>query len=238
MNMPLLQAKDLCVSYGDLDVLNKLSIHINRSEIVGVIGANGAGKTTLLRTLSGLLQVNSGEVYFQDRKISGLNPYEIVELGVVQVPEGRKLFPSLTVRENLELGSIIKACKIHRQESLSLVYDLFPILKEREKQSAGTLSGGEQQMVAVARGLMSRPKLFMLDEPSLGLAPLVVKEIFGKIIDISKAGTTILLVEQNVHIALQLCSRAYVLENGIACMEGSGKQLLADGHVKQAYLGL
>jgi branched-chain amino acid transport system ATP-binding protein len=226
------------VAYGDLPALRGVSLAIEEGEILTVVGANGAGKTTMLRTISGLLRPRAGEITFEGRRIDRLPSHHVVAGGVVQVPEGRKIFPSLSVRENLELGSYVRRARSHRQESLAEVFSLFPILGERARQAAGTMSGGQQQMLAIARALMARPRLLMLDEPSLGLAPLVVQEIFRTIAAINRAGTTVLLVEQNTRQALGLARRGYVLENGRVVLEGSGRDLLGNEHVKRAYLGM
>jgi branched-chain amino acid transport system ATP-binding protein len=207
------------------------------NEILTVIGPNGAGKTTLLNAISGLVVPTSGTIEFYNKRIDGLPPYRIVELGISHVPEGRQLFPRLSVLENLKLGAYTRKSRKEMNETLKLVFDMFPILKERAKQAAGSLSGGEQQMLAIARGLMSKPKLLMLDEPSLGLAPKVVDTIFKSIKDIAKA-TTILLVEQNVHRALEIADRGYVIESGSIVMEGETKELKNNDYVKKAYLGI
>jgi branched-chain amino acid transport system ATP-binding protein len=203
-----------------------------------VIGANGAGKTTLLKAIAGLLKPTSGSIELSGVRLDRLSTHRIVRAGVVRVPEGRKVFPHMTVLENLELGSYLKEAKRRRQESLKRVFELFPILKERVRQLAGTLSGGEQQMLAISRGLMSLPKLLMLDEPSLGLAPLIVREIFEIIKNINRDGMTILLVEQNVFHSLGMSHRGYVLENGSIVMQGKAEELLVDEHIKTAYLGI
>jgi branched-chain amino acid transport system ATP-binding protein len=203
-----------------------------------VIGANGAGKTTLLKAIAGLLKPSSGSIALSGVRLDHLPPHKIVQSGVVRVPEGRKIFPGMTVLENLELGSYLPAAKRRRSESLARVFQIFPILKERTRQMAGTLSGGEQQMLAISRGLMSLPKLLMLDEPSLGLAPLIVQEIFEIITDINRDGMTILLVEQNVFHSLSMSHRGYVLENGRIVLQGKAETLLADEHIKTAYLGI
>ena len=236
--MSLLELRGVDVAYGDLPALRGVSLAIEEGEILTVVGANGAGKTTMLRTISGLLRPRAGEITFEGRRIDRLPSHHVVAGGVVQVPEGRKIFPSLSVRENLELGSYVRRARSHRQESLAEVFSLFPILRERARQAAGTMSGGQQQMLAIARALMARPRLLMLDEPSLGLAPLVVQEIFRTIAAINRAGTTVLLVEQNTRQALGLARRGYVLENGRVVLEGSGRDLLGNEHVKRAYLGM
>jgi len=234
----LLELRGVDVAYGDLPALRGVSMTIEEGEILTVVGANGAGKTTMLRTISGLLRPRTGGITFEGRRIDRLPSHDVVAGGVVQVPEGRKIFPSLSVRENLELGSYTRRARPHRQQSLAEVFALFPILSERARQAAGTMSGGQQQMLAIARALMARPRLLMLDEPSLGLAPLVVQEIFRTIATINRAGTTVLLVEQNTRQALGLARRGYVLENGRVVLEGSGRDLLGNEHVKRAYLGM
>ncbi|HEU5190458.1 MAG TPA: ABC transporter ATP-binding protein [Methylomirabilota bacterium] len=234
----MLELRGVDVAYGDLPALRGVSMTIEEGEILTVVGANGAGKTTMLRTISGLLRPRAGEIVLDGRRIDRLPSHDVVAGGVVQVPEGRKIFPSLSVRENLELGSYARRARPHRQQSLAEVFALFPILSERARQAAGTMSGGQQQMLAIARALMARPRLLMLDEPSLGLAPLVVQEIFRTIAAINRAGTTVLLVEQNTRQALGLARRGYVLENGRVVLEGSGRDLLGNEHVKRAYLGM
>jgi branched-chain amino acid transport system ATP-binding protein len=234
----LLELKGVDVSYGDLPALRGVSLAIEEGEILSVVGANGAGKTTMLRTISGLLRARAGAILLDGRRIDRLASHDVVAGGVVQVPEGRKIFPSRSVRENLELGSYARRARPHREESLARVFALFPILSERARQAAGTMSGGQQQMLAIARALMAQPRLLMLDEPSLGLAPLVVQEIFRTIAAINRAGTTVLLVEQNTRQALGLARRGYVLENGRVVLEGSGPELLGNEHVKRAYLGM
>ena len=236
--MSLLQLAGVDVAYGDLPALRDVDLVVEPGETVSVVGANGAGKTTMLRTISALLRPRRGEVRFEGERIDRLPCHRVVERGVVHVPEGRKIFPSLTVRENLELGSYTRAAKARRAESLDRVLTLFPRLRERAAQAAGTLSGGEQQMLAIGRALMTLPKLLMLDEPSLGLAPLIVQEIFHTITEINRAGTTVLLVEQNTRQALALSRRGYVLENGRVALVGSGAELLGNEHVRKAYLGL
>ena len=236
--MSLLELRGVDVSYGDLPALRSVSMTIDEGEIVTVVGANGAGKTTMLRTISGLLRAKAGEIVLDGRRIDRLASHEVVAGGVVQVPEGRKIFPGLTVRENLELGSYARRARPHRRQELARVCELFPILRERARQTAGTMSGGQQQMLAIGRALMAQPRLLMLDEPSLGLAPLVVQEIFRTVAAINRAGTTVLLVEQNTRQALGLARRGYVRENGRVVLEGSGPELLGNEHVKRAYLGL
>lgn len=234
----LLKLENINIHYGDVQALRNVSIGIKKGEIVSIIGSNGAGKSTTLNTISGVLQCSSGTIEFLGRRIENLSPHQIVELGLVQIPEARLLFPYMTVLENLELGAFTPTARKEKEENLKLVFGLFPILKERNYQLAGTLSGGEQQMVAIARGLMARPKLLMLDEPSLGLAPLLVKQIFETIKEINAHEITVLLVEQNVFHSLSLADRAYVLENGGIVLEGEGKELLNNPQVKEAYLGI
>jgi len=234
----LLRLDGVEAGYGDLTAVRDVSLEVRQGEVVALIGANGAGKTTTLRAVSGLLPIRRGAIEFAGARLAGRAPAEVVARGIAHVPEGRQLFPSLTVRENLELGAQSGAARARRSETLEWVFDLFPRLRERERQSAGTLSGGEQQMCAIGRGLMARPRLLMLDEPSLGLAPLVVKAIFENLARINGQGTAILLIEQTVPRALRLAHRGYVLENGRITLEGTGDELLASPHIKQAYLGL
>jgi branched-chain amino acid transport system ATP-binding protein len=234
----LLEVRELVAGYGEVKVLHGVSLQVGAGEVVALVGSNGAGKTTTLRAISGLIKPAAGQVFFDGRRVDGLDPHLIVRLGIVQVPEGRKIFPSLTVLENLELGAYVPEARRYRAESLKLVFQLFPVLAERSRQPAGTLSGGQQQMLAIGRALMARPRLLMLDEPSLGLAPNVVTEIFRKVSQIRESGTTVLLVEQNVRRALRVADRGYVLENGRVVLEGSGTELLANDHVRRAYLGL
>ncbi|MBI4591375.1 MAG: ABC transporter ATP-binding protein [Candidatus Rokubacteria bacterium] len=225
------------VGYGDITAVRGASLEVRPGEIVALIGSNGAGKTTTLRAISGLLPVRRGRIEFEGERLTGLPPSKVVPRGIAHVPEGRQLFPSMTVLENLELGAGAGAGKAQRTESMEWVFQLFPRLRERQGQLAGTLSGGEQQMLAIGRGLMARPKLLMLDEPSLGLAPVMVRAIFDNLMEINRKGMAILLVEQNVLRALQLSHRGYVLENGQVVLEGPRETLLANGHIKQAYLG-
>ncbi len=236
--MSLLELRAVEVAYGDLPALRGVSLSVEAGETLSVVGANGAGKTTMLRAISGLMRPRAGQIFLDGVRLDTLPSHAIVEHGVVQVPEGRKIFPSLTVLENLEMGSYISAAKARRREGLEQVFALFPRLKEREGQAAGTMSGGEQQMLAIGRALMARPRVLMLDEPSLGLAPIIVKEIFRIIGEINQLGTTVLLVEQNTRQALALSRRGYVLENGRVVLEGSGADLLGNEHVKRAYLGM
>ena len=233
----LLRLDGVEAGYGDLTAIAGVSLEVRPGEAVALIGSNGAGKTTTLRTISGLLPVRAGRIEFEGARLDGLGSAQIVARGIAHVPEGRQLFPSLTVRDNLELGACA-ADRARRGEALELVFTLFPRLRERERQLAGTLSGGEQQMCAIGRGLMARPRLLLLDEPSLGLAPVTVKLIFETLQRVNDTGTTIMLVEQNVPRALQLSHRGYVLENGRLVLDGTRASLLASPHVKQAYLGL
>ena len=234
----MLRVNDIDVSYGQVQTLRKVSFDIQEEEIVSLLGSNGAGKTTTVSAVSGILPVSQGQVMFMGQDITRVESYERVAMGLVQVPEGRKLFPTLTVMENLEMGSYLKRPKALRQETMSFVFTLFPVLEKRKKQLGGTLSGGEQQMLAIGRGLMAKPKLLILDEPSLGLAPIVVDEIFSVIDKINKEGVMLLLVEQNVSQALALSTRGFVLEQGRMAISGRGSDLLANPHVKKVYLGL
>jgi len=234
----LLTIKDLEVAYGDAVILRDIELEVNQGEIVALVGSNGAGKTTLLRTASGLHRAQSGSIHFEGKAIARWHPHRIVDAGLIQVAEGRKLFPHMTVLENLEMGSYIKRARAHRAESLERVFGLFPLLAERTGQDAGTLSGGEQQMLAIGRALMTQPSLLMLDEPSLGLAPLIVKDIFRVVEEISRDGTTVLIVEQNAMQALRLADRGYVLENGRVLMSGPSEEFFADELIRTAYLGL
>ncbi|QGY41548.1 ATP-binding cassette domain-containing protein [Pseudodesulfovibrio cashew] len=236
--MPLLDVKDINVSYGDVQVLYDLSIAVEEGEVVSIIGGNGAGKSTLLKTVSGLMSASSGTVEFAGQALHTLPPEGAVNAGLVQVPEGRRLFTLMTVRDNLMAGAHNKAAFAERRKTLEEVYAMFPRLKERESQLAMTLSGGEQQMVAIGRGLMAKPKMLMLDEPSLGLAPVLIKEIFQTIRQIADKGLTVLLVEQDVNHSLNLSERGYVLEHGRIAMQGAASELLVDPYVKEAYLGI
>jgi branched-chain amino acid transport system ATP-binding protein len=234
----MLEVSDIDTFYSKAQALWDVSLKVDEGEIVALIGANGAGKTTLLNTISGLLRPASGSVEFLGKRIDGLTPHSIVELGISHVPEGRKLFTEMTVWENLEMGAYPYHAWKRKKETLQQVYQAFPILKERERQLARTLSGGEQQMLAMGRGLMSRPKLCMFDEPSYGLAPKLVLEVFQVIKSLREQGLTILLVEQNVRRSLEIADRAYVLENGRVVLEGTCHECLESEHVKKAYLGL
>jgi branched-chain amino acid transport system ATP-binding protein len=234
----MLAVSNLDTFYGKIQALWDVSFTIGETEIVALIGANGAGKTTLLNTISGVLQPAAGKVEFLDNRIEGLRSHAIVELGMSHIPEGRRLFPDMSVLENLEMGAYPKRVWERKQETLAEVYQLFPILKSRQGQRAGTLSGGEQQMVAMGRGLMSRPKLCIVDEPSSGLAPIVVDEIFNIIQGLRDQGIAILLVEQNVQQTLEIADRAYVLENGRVILAGESKKLLQEELIRKAYLGI
>ena len=234
----LLRVDGIEVGYGALTAVREVSLEVAAGETVALIGSNGAGKTTTLKAITGLLPLRRGTVTLDGERLDGLSPARVVGRGIAHVPEGRQLFPTMTVRENLELGAAGREARARRADTLEWVFRLFPRLAERTRQLAGTLSGGEQQMCAIGRGLMARPRLLMLDEPSLGLAPVVVKQIFEVLAQINRDGTTILLVEQNVARALGLAHRGYVLENGRVALSGSGDALLASGHIKQAYLGL
>ena len=228
---------DLHVSYGGITALRGIDLEVPDGKIVTLIGANGAGKSTTLRTISGLVKAESGSITYQDQELIGKPINKILEVGIALVPEGRRVFADLTVLENLKIGAYLRKDKAEIEKDLAWVYELFPRLKERSWQLAGTLSGGEQQMLAVGRGLMSRPKVMMLDEPSLGLAPLVVQDIFSIIQEINRQGVTILLVEQNANMALKIADWAYVLETGRITRSGTGAELLADDSIKEAYLG-
>ena len=234
----MLTINKLNFSYGDLKVLWDIDLTVNEGEIVTVVGANGAGKSTTLKNISRLESPASGSITFNGESINDLEPHQVVERGIVQVPEGRKIFSEMTVLENLRMGSFIKSARPDREANVERVFGMFPRLKEREKQLGGTMSGGEQQMLAIGRGLMANPKLLLLDEPSLGLSPLFVKIIFEIIQEINKLGVTILLVEQNVFQSLKIANRAYVLETGRVVLSGTGSELLSNDHVKKAFLGM
>lgn len=234
----ILEVADLDLFYGDAQALDKVSIAVDAGSIVAIVGANGAGKSSLIRAIAGMEAPRGGSVRFKGVPIAGLPSYRICELGIGQIAEGRQVFPSLTVRENLEMGAMLKRARARLGETLEEVYALFPRLLERASQPAGTLSGGEQQMLAIGRCLMAQPELIMLDEPSLGLAPAIVQEVFQIVRKLNERGITIILVEQNVAASLKLAAHAYVLENGRIVMDGTGAALLADDRVRQAYLGL
>ena len=237
MAEPMLKIDNIDVYYGAIHALKGISLEVNEGEIVTLIGANGAGKSTTLRTISGLLKPKTGSITILGQSIAGVRAHEIVKKGISQVPEGRRVFAEMTVMENLDLGAFVRKDKAGIQQDLKHVFELFPRLEERKNQSAGTLSGGEQQMLAMGRALMSRPKLLLLDEPSMGLAPLLIKEIFNIIVDINKSGTTVLLVEQNANMALSIANRAYVLETGRITLSGKAQDLAASEDVRKAYLG-
>ena len=234
---PMLDIKDIDVYYGAIHAIKGISLHVNEGEIVTLIGANGAGKSTTLRTISGLLAPKNGDIEFAGESIAGHKAHEIVKLGISQVPEGRRIFTEMTVLENLELGAFIRKDKDGIAADMRHVFELFLRLEERKSQEAGTLSGGEQQMLAMGRALMAKPRLLLLDEPSMGLAPLLIKEIFSIIENINKEGTTVLLVEQNANMALSIANRAYVLETGRITLSGDAKELAASEDVRKAYLG-
>lgn len=233
----MLKVKNINISYGAIHAIHDLSLEVNSGEIVTLIGANGAGKTSTLRAISGLNTIKSGEISYNDKLISNIGAHKIVSHGISQVPEGRRVFGDQTIEENLLLGAYLRKSKSEIKESMEQVFTLFPRVKERRKQLAGTMSGGEQQMLAIGRALMAKPKLLLLDEPSMGLAPIVVEEIFEIIKNIRKSGTTILLVEQNANAALQIADRGYVLETGSVVLDGLAKDLLHDDSVRKAYLG-
>ncbi len=233
----MLKVENLVVSYGGIEALKGISLDVPEGKIVTLIGANGAGKSTLLRSIIGLVKPKEGKISYEGRDITGLNSQKIVETGITLVPEGRRVFPNLTVLENLKIGAYLRNDKEGIEKDIRWIYDLFPRLEERSWQMAGTLSGGEQQMLAVGRALMCRPKVLMMDEPSLGLAPLVIKDIFKIIQEINKQGMTILLIEQNANMALKIADIAYVLETGRITMTGSGRELLENPEIKAAYLG-
>ena len=233
----MLKVKNLSVHYGMIQAIKDISFEVNEGEIVTLIGANGAGKSTILRTISGLVKPSSGEIEYLGKPIHNVATRKIVEQGIAQVPEGRHVFKGLTVQENLDLGSFTRKDKQNLAGDLEAVFERFPILRERKNQDAATLSGGEQQMLAMGRALMTKPKLLLLDEPSMGLAPIFIKEIFRIIQDIQKQGTTILLIEQNANVALKIANRGYVLETGNIVLTGTGEELLASDEVQKAYLG-
>jgi branched-chain amino acid transport system ATP-binding protein len=236
--MSWLELKDIDVFYGDVQVLWKVTLSVEEGEIVSVVGANGAGKSTLINTISGVKLHQRGAIIFQRKPIHSLPPHERVPLGLVQIPEGRRIFPFMTTLGNLEMGSFHHGARGKREENLQKVYSLFPLLEERKDQLARTLSGGEQQMLAIGRALMSQPKVLMMDEPSMGLAPIVVKRIFETVKSINAQGMTILLVEQNVKQSLELSRRGYTVENGRIVLEGTGEELLKNEHLRKAYLGI
>lgn len=232
-----LEIRDLCVSYGGIRALKGVSLSVDEGQIVTLIGANGAGKSTTLRAISGLQKVQSGSILYGDEELTSLPAKEIVRRGIIHVPEGRRVFPDMTVAENLKIGAFLRTDKAAIAQDMDYVYSLFPRLKERSWQLAGTLSGGEQQMLAVGRALMSRPKVLMMDEPSLGLAPLIVKDIFSIIRRVNQDGITVLLIEQNANAALRIADYGYVLETGTIALSGTGEELLRNESVREAYLG-
>jgi branched-chain amino acid transport system ATP-binding protein len=236
--MSLLEIKNINCYYGDVQVIYDLSMRVEEGEVISLIGGNGAGKSTTLRCISGLLKASSGEIMFENKPIVNMKPEKIVERGIIHVPEGRKLFSLMTVKENLIVGAHNARAHPQKDKTLKEVYSLLPRLQEREKQQAVTLSGGEQQMVAIGRGMMAKPKILMMDEPSLGLAPVLIKEIFTTIRKIAETGTTVLLVEQDVQHSLSISDRGYVLEHGRIVLEGTGKELLENPQIREAYLGI
>lgn len=234
----MLKVNNIDVYYGDVQALWDVSFEVNEGEIVALLGSNGAGKTTSLNTISGLLRPGKGSIEFLGQELTELPAHKTASLGIAHVPEARRLFPEMTVEENLLMGSLMPEAKARREETMERVFDIFPILKERRWQAAGTLSGGEAQMLAIGRGLMACPRLIMLDEPSLGLAPFLVDEVFRVIEQINREGVTVLVVEQNVAHALKSCDRAYILETGRITLQGIGQELLENEYVKEAYLGI
>ena len=235
--MAMLEVRDLEVNYGSINAIKKISFDVNEGEVIALIGANGAGKTTTLHTITGLLKAKSGSVMFEGKELLKTPPHKIVEMGMAHVPEGRRIFQQLTVYKNLTMGAFTRKDKGAIEETLKMVYSKFPRLEERKKQVAGTLSGGEQQMLAMGRALMSKPKIVLMDEPSMGLSPLFVSEVFKIIEEIRAGGTTVLLVEQNAKKALEIADRAYVLETGKIVLSGDAKELMNNDSVKKAYLG-
>jgi branched-chain amino acid transport system ATP-binding protein len=234
----VLEIKNIDVFYGDVQVIWDVSFNVNRGEIVALIGANGAGKSTILRAISGILRPKKGGILFEGKPIYTLDAFKLIELGIAHVPEARRLFVEMTVEENLDMGSLRGEARVQREKTKAMVFELLPRLRERRRQLAGTLSGGEQQMLAVGRGLMSLPKLQMFDEPSLGLGPILVRDVFQTIKKIKAEGATVLIVEQNVKQTLVIADRAYILENGRITLHGTGESLLNNEHVKTAYLGV
>lgn len=235
--MPMLKVDDLNVFYGAIHAIKDVSFHVDKGEIVTLIGANGAGKTTTLHTISGLLAPRSGSIYFEENNLLETRPYKIISLGLAQVPEGRRIFAEMSVKENLQMGAYARTDPDGIAEDYNRVMEVLPRLRERQKQLAGTLSGGEQQMLSIGRSIMARPRMLLLDEPSMGLSPLLVEEIFNIIKDINKSGVTVLLVEQNAKMALNLASRGYVMETGRIAIEGTSKELANNPKVRKAYLG-
>ena len=235
--MTMLEVQDVHTYYGNIHALKGVSLYVDKGEVVTLIGGNGAGKSTLLNIISGLLKPHAGSIWLQSEQIDSMPPHRIVEMGISQCPEGRRVFGRMTVRENLEMGAYVRDDKVTMAEDLERVYTIFPVMRERSKQVAGTLSGGEQQMLSMGRALMSRPELLLLDEPSMGLAPMLVQTIFDVIREINQQGTTVLLVEQNAAMALRVASRAYVLETGAIALEGTASELLENPRVREIYLG-
>lgn len=234
----MLELKNVSTWYGNIQALRDVSLKVNDGEIVSLIGANGAGKSTTLMTISGIIHPRAGNILWNGKSIAGLAPHEIVSLGISQAPEGRLIFPDLTVRENLDLGAFLRKDQNEARKDLDYVFDLFPILSKRSKQQGGTLSGGEQQMLAISRALMARPKMLLLDEPSLGLAPIIIQQIFSIIKRVNDTGATVFLVEQNANQALKISDRGYVMENGKIVLEGKADELLENPAVRSAYLGM
>ena len=234
---PFLQLRDLRASYGKIEALHGVTLTINKGEIVSLLGANGAGKSTTLMCTSGIIPLTSGEVVFKGESINTRAAHERVALGLAQVPEGRRIFPKITVHDNLQLGGYLHVDSVEKKRTEEYIYSLFPVLRERTHQLGGTLSGGEQQMLAIGRALMSNPSLLLLDEPSMGIAPLLVQKIFETLVELNRNGMTILLIEQNAHLALKISSRAYVLETGTVTLQGPSSELASDPRVREAYLG-
>lgn len=234
----MLTLENIHAGYGATTILQDVSLEVHAGEVVTIVGANGAGKTTTLRTIAGQLRPTEGRILFEGQDITRLGAHEVVDLGITMIPEGRQLFPDMTVRENLLLGAFRAGARAHREDTLEHVLDLFPRVKERLDQTASSLSGGEQQMVAIARGMMARPKLLMFDEPSLGLAPIIVEQVFEVVEKVAASGATVLIVEQNVFTTLKTADRGYVLENGVIVLSDSAEALLANDHVRKAYLGI
>lgn len=236
--MTVLKIKSLSAGYGDIQVLREINFSIKKGETVALLGANASGKTTFINSISGLVRPIKGEIYFEGEKIDNLPAYKIAELGLIQVCEGRNLFPLMTVEENLQLGAYVKRARPNLNKNIKMIYEMLPILYERRKQKAGSLSGGEQQMLAIGRGFMSNPKILMLDEPSLGLAPIIIQKVFETIKKIKEQNTTILLVEQNVIKSLKIADRGYIMENGRITLGGEASKLLADDKIRKAYMGI
>jgi len=236
--MSELEIHELWAGYGDIPVLKDFNMHVDRGEVVALVGANGAGKSTLLHTISGLIRPDKGQITFKNQRIEHMMPHQVVEMGFIQVPEGKQLFSQMTVEENLIVGSFNRRARADRARSLREVYDYFPILEERQNQLASSLSGGEQQMLAVGRALMGKPEIIAMDEPSLGLAPIMAERLFDAVQDIRKTGLTILIIEQNVQQALEMADRGYVLENGHIVLHGGGSELLKNEHLRSHYLGI